>query len=234
MTSGQSVVVPAAQNVGMPTVAPAEYASLDTQIGQLSVAVTEVGLAAVCWGSPRELARRYHVGANEGSAVPSIRSVESPGGDLTPTSAVIEQLHEYFAGVRRTFDVPLDWRWTTRPQQVVLEALYDSVAWGQTVTYGELAARSGTGMPARAIGGVMAANPLPIVVPCHRVVAASGLGGYSGGERSAEGDEAGGGLRAYGLETKRWLLTFEESMPPMLGWDPFARLDLDGTRRDIY
>jgi methylated-DNA-[protein]-cysteine S-methyltransferase len=75
---------------------------------------------------------------------------------------------------------------------------------GQTVTYAELARRSGTGLPARAIGAVMAANPAPLVVPCHRVVAAGGLGGFSGGDPGHE------------LATKRWLLENEGALPPVL------------------
>ena len=75
---------------------------------------------------------------------------------------------------------------------------------GQTITYGELAERSGTGVPARAIGSIMAANPFPLIIPCHRVVAADGLGGYSGGDPGHE------------LETKRWLLENEGALPPAL------------------
>jgi methylated-DNA-[protein]-cysteine S-methyltransferase len=82
----------------------------------------------------------------------------------------------------------------------VLQALYE-IPYGKVVTYGELAARSGTGVPARGIGSIMGANPLPIVVPCHRVVAGNGLGGFSGG---------------VGVETKRWLLTHEGYLQPTL------------------
>jgi methylated-DNA-[protein]-cysteine S-methyltransferase len=63
----------------------------------------------------------------------------------------------------------------------------------------------GTLIPARAIGQIMGSNPIPLIVPCHRVVAADGLGGYSGGT---------------GLRVKRWLLTFEGSLPPTLYWEP--------------
>ena len=74
----------------------------------------------------------------------------------------------------------------------------------ETLTYGELAARSGTGLPARAIGSIMGANPVPLVIPCHRVVAGDGLGGYSGGEPGQE------------IATKRWLLELEGALPPTL------------------
>ena len=79
-----------------------------------------------------------------------------------------------------------------------------TVRYGDTITYGELAELSGTGVPARAIGGIMAANPVPIIIPCHRVVASDGLGGYSGGEPGRH------------LETKRWLLENEGALPPSL------------------
>ena len=115
----------------------------------------------------------------------------------------LDQLGEYFAGSRRDFDLPLEWPRLEPTTAAVLKALI-GVGYGETVTYGELARRSGTGIPARAIGSIMAANPWPILVPCHRVVAADGLGGYSGGERGHE------------LETKRWLLETEGALPPVL------------------
>jgi methylated-DNA-[protein]-cysteine S-methyltransferase len=201
----------------------ANIGSLDTQIGQLSVAVTHTGVAAVAWSSPASLATKLGV---------TVRAdLDTDPASATGTAGdALAQLREYFDGSRHSFDLPLDWRLTTGAQRAVLETLYDTVGWGQTVTYGELAARSATGIPARAVGGVMGANPLPIIVACHRVVAASGLGGYSGGERlAAEADESRDGLRPYGLETKRWLLTFEGALPPTLGWDPEARLTRTGS-----
>jgi methylated-DNA-[protein]-cysteine S-methyltransferase len=115
----------------------------------------------------------------------------------------IAQLEEYFAGRRRSFDVPLDLATMAPTTRAVLDAL-QSISYGETITYAELAVRSGTGLPARAIGSVMGANPLPIVIPCHRVVASDGLGGYSGGEPGRE------------LATKRWLLELEGALPPAL------------------
>ncbi len=116
---------------------------------------------------------------------------------------VIGQLREYFAGQRRTFDMPLDLPRLPSTTQAVLEAL-QTIPYGTTITYAELAARSGTGLPARAIGSIMGANPVPLVIPCHRVVAGDGLGGYSGGEPGQE------------LATKRWLLELEGALPPTL------------------
>lgn len=115
----------------------------------------------------------------------------------------IGQLREYFAGQRHDFDLPLDLPDFEPTTAAVLKTL-QQVAYGETITYAELAARSGTDVPARAIGSIMAANPLPIVIPCHRVVAADGLGGYSGGDPGRN------------LETKRWLLENEGALPPVL------------------
>jgi methylated-DNA-[protein]-cysteine S-methyltransferase len=128
------------------------------------------------------------------------------GASLEPDETVqqaIGQLREYFAGQRGDFDLPLDWPSMEPTTEVVLRTLM-TVRAGETVTYAELAERSGTGVPARAIGSIMAANPWPLVIPCHRVVAADGLGGYSGGEPGRE------------IETKRWLLENEGALPPSL------------------
>jgi len=106
----------------------------------------------------------------------------------------IGQLEEYFLGSRQHFDLPLDFRGLSPFSVTTLRNLCD-VPFGQTLTYGELAARCGSAHGARAIGRIMAANPFPIVIPCHRVVGAGGkLRGYSGGE---------------GVPTKEWLLRFE-------------------------
>ncbi|MBP2325714.1 methylated-DNA-[protein]-cysteine S-methyltransferase [Kibdelosporangium banguiense] len=162
--------------------------SLGTPVGRLYVAVSEVGLADVSWLESR-------------AKLPVVDEPER-------VAPVLAQLAEYFAGKRERFDVEIDWRGTSRVQQEVLRTLYSTVDFGASVTYGELAARSGTDAPARGIGAIMGSNPVPVVVPCHRVVSHDGLGGYSGG------------TRASGLEVKRWLLTMEGALPPTLDWDP--------------
>ncbi len=116
---------------------------------------------------------------------------------------VLEQLREYFAGERQRFDLPLDLAPMSPQRMAVLEAM-TTIGYGETITYGELARRSGTGLPARAIGSIMGSNPVPVVIPCHRVVASNGLGGFSGGEPGRE------------LETKRQLLELEGALPPTL------------------
>lgn len=118
-----------------------------------------------------------------------------PDHDDTPLlRRAKEQIEEYFAGRRRTFDLPTVPA-KTAFQQRVREAML-SIPWGQTLSYGEIAHIAG-GAP-RAVGQACGANMLPIIVPCHRVLAANGLGGYSG---------------AKGLDTKRFLLALEKARP---------------------
>jgi methylated-DNA-[protein]-cysteine S-methyltransferase len=107
---------------------------------------------------------------------------------------VCVQLQAYLEDPRQAFDLPLKLA-GTRHQLAVWEAM-QAIAPGETRTYGEIA--TGLRSSARAVGGACGANPLPVVVPCHRVVAASGIGGFMGA--SGEGFERG---------IKRWLLTHE-------------------------
>jgi methylated-DNA-[protein]-cysteine S-methyltransferase len=154
----------------------------DSQVGVIGVLGGPDGIAGLGW----------RLSARNASLEP----------DETVQQA-IGQLREYFAGQRGDFDLPLDWPSMEPTTEAVLRTLM-TVRAGDTVTYAELAERSGTGVPARAIGSIMAANPWPLVIPCHRVVAADGLGGYSGGEPARE------------IETKRWLLENEGALPPSL------------------
>jgi methylated-DNA-[protein]-cysteine S-methyltransferase len=119
-------------------------------------------------------------------------------------SEALRELTAYFAGDLRRFDVPVAIPARPDATNAVLSTLHATVSYGESVTYGELAGRSGSAVPARAIGSIMGANPIPIIVPCHRVVAADGLGGYSGG------------TPGQGRATKRWLLAHEGALPPSL------------------
>ena len=106
-----------------------------------------------------------------------------------------EQLGRYFAGTLQEFDLPIDFSDYSTFAVAVLHAL-QTVPFGTTVSYGELAAMAGHPGAARAVGRVVGANRTPILIPCHRVIGSSGkLVGYSA---------------AGGLETKRWLLEFEQ------------------------
>jgi methylated-DNA-[protein]-cysteine S-methyltransferase len=117
-------------------------------------------------------------------------SIEGPdyplqhGGRAGQPDAVIRQatgeLAEYFAGTRRTFDVPVKLVGTAFQQAIWLELA--ALAFGETIGYGQLAARAGNPHAARAVGGAVGANPVAIIIPCHRVIAANGkLTGYSNG-----------------------------------------------------
>jgi methylated-DNA-[protein]-cysteine S-methyltransferase len=156
-------------------------------VGALTIGVTPEGLALVAFGRHPEAVER----AAERLGVPL---TDGAGG------AAAAQLAEYLAGTRREFDVPLDWSLTAGSQRVVLQTLRDTVPYGATVTYGELAARSGLGTAytaARGVGSIMGSNPLPVVVPCHRVLGSDSLGGFGGGRA-----------------TKEWLLALEGVLTP--------------------
>ena len=99
------------------------------------------------------------------------------GQDETPVlRAAAKQLAEYFAGTRQTFDLPLAPQ-VSQEHQRFLDALL-AIPYGETRTYGDLAKT--LGMPAQAVGQACGANPIAILIPCHRVLATGGLGGYSG------------------------------------------------------
>ncbi len=143
----------------------------DTPIGPLLVGVTDHGVCRISFDADPEhhlelLARQF------GPRV--LRSSK-------PVDRVRLELDEYFAGRRRRFDVAPDVRFLPAYHQAVLEELAH-VEYGTTTTYGTLAAQAGNPRAARAVGTVMHRNPIPIVLPCHRVVGASGsLTGYAGG-----------------------------------------------------
>ncbi|MFE0748271.1 methylated-DNA--[protein]-cysteine S-methyltransferase [Gordonia sp. NPDC058843] len=128
------------------------------------------------------------------------------GGDTAdPVLAeAVRQLRAYFDGELTEFDLPVGLDKMSDSARAVLSTLHQEVAHGETVTYGELASMTGTRVSARGVGTIMGINPVPLVIPCHRVVAGDGLGGYSGGSTGR------------GLATKRWLLEFEGALPPTL------------------
>jgi methylated-DNA-[protein]-cysteine S-methyltransferase len=112
------------------------------------------------------------------SKPPDVRS--DPDATYPPIREAIRQLAEYFAGARRAFDLPLDLRGT--PFQLRVWQALLRIPYGETRTYGQLAAQIGHPGAARAVGAANGANPVAIIVPCHRVVASGGgLGGYGGG-----------------------------------------------------
>jgi methylated-DNA-[protein]-cysteine S-methyltransferase len=185
------------------------WGTLGSPVGEISVACSVAGLAQVRFGPPPAPPRQAPGPASGTGDQPEGADGE-PGGADRQLDRARTQLGEYFAGRRRAFDVPVDWSGMSASQRQVLPVLLASAAYGETVTYGALARRAGLAdggkVPAaRVTGQIMGSNPCPIIVPCHRVVAGDGLGGYSGGT---------------GIEVKRWLLIFEGALPPTLDWDP--------------
>jgi methylated-DNA-[protein]-cysteine S-methyltransferase len=161
------------------------YATVATPCGELLVAGTEAGVVAIGLTEPDEVLERL-------AAKVSPRVLRDPGRLDEPR----RQLDEYFEGRRRQFDIPLDWSMSQGFRRAVLHEL-TTVPYGAVVTYAELAQRADKPRAVRAVGSAMATNPLPIVVPCHRVVRTGGaLGNYGGG-----------------VEMKRWLLTLEGALP---------------------
>lgn|GEM_PF-506930 len=137
----------------------------------------------------------------DGSAIVAL-SIERDGElphDSLPESpdpivdAAIDQLEEYFHGTRRVFDLPVSTRGTTF-QSAVWQQI-SRLGWGEIASYGELGRGTGRATAGRAVGGAVGANPIPIIVPCHRILGSGGMiTGYSGGE---------------GIPTKSWLLAHE-------------------------
>jgi methylated-DNA-[protein]-cysteine S-methyltransferase len=144
---------------------------VESPVGELLVAASDRGVASI-WFDPdpdRDLERL--------ALIAGPRVLRSPGA----IAEVRRELDQYFAGRRRRFDLPLDLR-ALQPFTVSVLRELANVPYGETTTYGALAARVGHPRAARAVGTVMNRNRIPIVLPCHRVVGASGdLVGYAGG-----------------------------------------------------
>jgi methylated-DNA-[protein]-cysteine S-methyltransferase len=148
------------------------YRTLDTPVGTLLLAATERGLVRVA----------YQVQGHE-QALESLSARVSPRILHAPArlAAASREIDEYFAGQRRTFDLPLDFTLAHGFQAAVLSYLPD-IAYGHTASYAAVAAMAGSPRAFRAVGTACAANPLPVVVPCHRVIRSDGsLSGYAGG-----------------------------------------------------
>ncbi len=162
-------------------------ARVDTPIGELRLASTDAGLAFL------ELPRSNGSGL-AGWLRRWARGARVEQG-FAPNQRAAKQLLEYLAGKRRDFDLPLDLR-GTEFQLAVWRALC-AIPYGETISYAEQARRVGRPNAPRAVGAANGANPIAIIVPCHRVVNADGkLGGYGGG-----------------LPLKKRLLALEHALP---------------------
>jgi len=134
---------------------------LDTPLGTLQIEATERGLCGI-WFPSR-----------------SVNQGPTPGKNRV-ISLAKQELNAYFAGDLTTFSVPLDWQ-GTRFQESVWQALL-AIPYGKTVTYGDVARAIGRPRSSRPVGGAVGKNPLPIIVPCHRVVGSDrSLTGFTGG-----------------------------------------------------
>jgi methylated-DNA-[protein]-cysteine S-methyltransferase len=159
----------AAQRAGILDVA---YRTLDSPVGPLLLAATENGLIRVAYASE-----------GHDTVLQTLAKTISPRILLAPArlDVIARELDEYFAGKRRSFDVPLDWRLSAGFRAAVLHRLPD-IGYGHTASYATVARLAGNPKAVRAVGSACATNPLPVVVPCHRVIRSDGaLGGYLGG-----------------------------------------------------
>jgi methylated-DNA-[protein]-cysteine S-methyltransferase len=175
-----------AERAGREGLLDVAFVSVPSPFGDLVVATTPRGLVRLAYPDEdrdrvlQELATRV-----------SPRMMEAPGR----LDAVRRQLEEYFAGTRQRFDVPVDYELTRGFTRKVLRAT-SLIPFGSLSTYMEVAGRAGNPRAYRAAGNALGSNPIPIVVPCHRVVHADGgLGGYTGG-----------------LDRKRFLLSLEGAL----------------------
>ena len=148
------------------------YRTIDTPIGMLLLAGTELGVVRIAFASE-----------DHDAVLQSLSARVSPRILFAPDrlDALAKELDEYFSRRRREFDVPLDRRLSTGFRRTVLERLPD-IEYGQTATYSAVAQLVGNPKAVRAVGTACATNPLPVIIPCHRVLRADGsLGGYLGG-----------------------------------------------------
>jgi methylated-DNA-[protein]-cysteine S-methyltransferase len=163
------------------------YGWLDSPLGKLIVAVTPRGVVRIAY--EREAEDDVLQELAEGVSPRILRAPER-------TDAARRELEGYFAGTIQRFDLPVDWSLVHGFAVGVLKATA-RVPFGRVATYGEMAASAGSPRAARAAGNALHINPIPIVVPCHRIVpAAGGIGGYGGGE-----------------DRKRFLLQLEGAFP---------------------
>lgn len=157
---------------------------LDSPLGNIWVATSEQGLAAIEWSSGESAFTDYLIRRFKRPVQPGLEKV----------SLALQQLDEYLHGARTNFELSIDWSLLRPFQQEVLR-ITCAIPYGETRTYGEIAREMGKPRAARAVGRAQATNPMPLVIPCHRVIGADGkLHGYGAGQ---------------GLLTKEWLLRME-------------------------
>jgi methylated-DNA-[protein]-cysteine S-methyltransferase len=181
---------PAAAQAGLLDVA---YATEDFPVGRLLLAATPHGLVRLAY---------LQDAAQEDAVLAELATRVSPRVLVSPRALdePRRELEQYFSGTRREFEVPLDWQLVRGFGRKVLEATA-RVPFGSVTTYKTVATEAGSPRASRAAGNALGANPIPIIVPCHRVLhSGGGLGGYTGG-----------------LDRKRLLLSLESGMAELPG-----------------
>ena len=169
----------------------AAYTLMPSPMGELVVVVTDRGLLRIGFDTEELSAVLTEVAEAVGPVV-----VEDSG----MTRTVVAELGEYFAGERRSFDIALDLRLTRGFRAEVQQALAD-IPFGSTMSYAEMAAHLGNPKAVRAVGTACAKNPIPLILPCHRIVRSDGsFGNYRGGH-----------------DRKQWVLDFEAGTLPLTG-----------------
>jgi len=159
----------AAQRDGILDVA---YRTIDSPVGPLLLAATEAGLVRIAYASE-----------DHDAVLQALADRISPRVLNAPArvDGAARELDEYFAGQRRSFDLPLDWRLSAGFRRAVLSHLSE-IGYGQTASYAAVATLAGNPKAVRAAATACATNPLPLVVPCHRVIYSDGrIGRYLGG-----------------------------------------------------
>jgi O-6-methylguanine DNA methyltransferase len=155
----------------------------DTTLGDLRLAVSDLGLIAVEWADS-QFQFDSHLQKLKRPIQPNAKKI----------APYARELREYLNGRRTAFTIPIDWSLFRPFQRDALQAVY-RIPYGETCTYHDIALEIGRPNASRAVGRANATNPMPIVIPCHRVIGRDGkLHGYGGGE---------------GLKTKEWLLKLE-------------------------
>jgi methylated-DNA-[protein]-cysteine S-methyltransferase len=143
----------------------------ETPLGPISFAAGDEGLRKVAYCTLRALKGVPYMESTE----PSLQGMETLG-------TLLVEMNAYLSGLLRTFSVAIDWEGMGSFQRQVL-ALAAEIPYGQVLTYGEIANKLGKPGAARAVGSALGTNPMPIVIPCHRVIRADGgLSGYIGGQ----------------------------------------------------
>jgi O-6-methylguanine DNA methyltransferase len=158
----------------------------DTPLGNLRLAASDLGLVAVEWAEAQLHFEAYLLRIR--------RPIERNFRKIAPYA---REVAEYLSGSRNAFTIPVDWSLFRPFQREALQAVF-RIPYGETCTYRDIAVEIGRPLASRAVGRANATNPMPLVVPCHRVIGRDGkLHGYGGGE---------------GLKTKEWLLKLERAV----------------------